>query len=390
MGVNELSFNQLSTVLKDITDQATGSKTQISTNTASFVSVANTALLTGYDNILESISQVLSKTIFSVRPYSAKFRGLEVSPVRWGNHIRKLTALDLPFTDDDRMSLVDGESIDQYIVTKPSVLQTNYYGENMFQKSLTIFRDQLDMAFSGPDEFGRFISMIMSNASDMIEQAKEGVRRATVANLIGGAILGNPTGGVIHLVSEYNTYAGTELTSETVQQPANWPGFVRWMVGYLGYLIDKMGERTSLYQINIAGKVVNRHTPKERMKVYFNSMYTNQMEAGVFSQTFHDEYLKKVDYERVTYWQAIANNTTGLYLDASYIDSSGEVAHDTVRKDNIFGVIFDEEAAMVCPANEWSARTSFNARGGYSNIFWHFTQRYLNDFTEKCVVLLLD
>ena len=27
---------------------------------------------------------------------------------------------------------------------------------------------------------------------------------------------------------------------------------------------------------------------------------------------------------------------------------------------------------------------------GYSNIFWHFTDRYWNDFTENGIVLLLD
>lgn len=389
MPVNALSFNQLATVLKTITDQATGAETIQATDTASFVSVANTALLTGYDNIINSISQVLSKTIFSVRPYNAKFTGLNTDPVRWGNHIRKLKALDMPFEDDDRMKLVDGQSIDQYIVRKPGVLQTNYYGENVFQKSLTIFRDQLDVAFSGPDEFGRFISMIMSTASDQIEQAKEGVRRATLCNLMGGVLLGNPTGGVKHLVTEYNAYAGTSLTSITVMQPDNWPGFVRWLVGELGNTIDKMGERTLLYQINITGKAVMGHTPKERMRVYLNSKYVNHMEASAFSTTFHDDYLKKVDFERVTYWQSI-DETTSIDLDASYINSAGTVAHGDVEEDNIFGVIFDEEAALVCPVNEWSARSPFNAKGGYSNIFWHFTQRYLNDFTEKCVVLLLD
>ena len=389
MAINELSFNQLSTVLKDITDQATGADTIKATDTASFVSVANTALLTGYDNILQSISQVLSRTIFSVRPYNAKFAGLNTDPVRWGNHIRKLNALDLPFEEDDRMKLVDGQSIDQYVVRKPGVLQTNYYGENVFQKSLTIFRDQLDVAFTGPDEFGRFISMIMTNASDQIEQAKEGVRRATLCNLMGGVMLGNATGGVKHLVTEYNDYAGTSLTSETVMQPDNWPGFVRWLVGELGNIIDKMGERTQLYQINITDKPVMRHTPKDRLKVYLNSKYVNHMEASAFSTTFHDDYLKNVDFERVTYWQSV-DDTTSVNLDASYITAAGAVTHGAVEKENIFGVMFDEEAAMVCPVNEWSARSPFNARGGYSNIFWHFTQRYLNDFTEKCVVLLLD
>ena len=32
----------------------------------------------------------------------------------------------------------------------------------------------------------------------------------------------------------------------------------------------------------------------------------------------------------------------------------------------------------------------FNARGGYTNFFWHFTDRYNLDLTENAVVLVLD
>ena len=58
--------------------------------------------------------------------------------------------------------------------------------------------------------------------------------------------------------------------------------------------------------------------------------------------------------------------------------------------DNIFGLLFDEEAVMVQSVNEWSAPTPFNPAGGYTNTFWHQSNRYLNDFTEKGVLLLLD
>ncbi len=389
MAVNTLTFNQLSTVLADITALATGGTVQTPVDSASFVSVANTALLTGYDNLLNAVSQTLTRTIFSVRPYSRRFGGLEVDSARWGNHIRKLQALDLPFEDDDRMKLVDGQSIDQYIVRKPKVLQTNYYGENVFQKHITIFRDQMDTAFSGVDEFGRFISMILSNASDQIEQAKEGVERATVANLICGTSAINNTESVIHLVTLYNAYAGTSLTSATVLQPANFQPFVQWLFGFLGELIDKMAERTQLFHLNIGAEPLMRHTPKNRMKVYFNSGISNHMDTSAFSTIFHDNYLKKVDYTKVTFWQNI-KNPMAINADCGYIDNTGAVQHSVENLTNVLGVLFDDESAMMNTINEWQANTPFNARGGYTNMYWHFTTRYLNDFTENVVILLLD
>ena len=50
----------------------------------------------------------------------------------------------------------------------------------------------------------------------------------------------------------------------------------------------------------------------------------------------------------------------------------------------------EEETAMYDVVNVWSAPTPFNARGGYSNIWWHFTDRYLRDDTENAVVFLMD
>ena len=386
--MDTMTFNQLATTLNSIVKQATGAAVQTATNTAAFISQATTALRTGYDPLNTAVSQVLGKTIFSIRPYTRKFAGLKVDNQRFGNHVRKMNVADKDWEQDDRILLVDGQSIDQYIVKKPGVLQTNFYGENVFQKSLTIFRDQMDTAFDGPEQFGRFISMILSNASDQIEQAKESVERATVANLIAGVTVVNPD-ATLHLVTLYNAFAGTELTSATVAQPENWRPFVQWLVGFLGNLMDKLAERSQLYHLNITGKTVMRHTPAADRHMYLASDFVNHMEAGAMSDTFHDNYLSVGTFNKVTFWQNIQSPRT-INVDAGYIDATGAVAHSAVNLANVVGVIHDREAAMTCTVNEWQANSPFNARGGYTNMFWHFTERYLNDFTENAVVLLLD
>lgn len=86
---NTLTFDQISTVLNDIVKQATGMETMKATDTSSFVAQAQTALLAGNDRIMDSISQVLDRTIFSVRPYSAKFRGAEENHSAMGKSCAK-------------------------------------------------------------------------------------------------------------------------------------------------------------------------------------------------------------------------------------------------------------------------------------------------------------
>lgn len=402
MAINDLSFNQLSTVLTAITNQATGVNNITPLDTSSFVSVAQTALKTGYDPLTTAISQVLSKTIFSVRPYTRKFKGLNVSNQRYGNHVRKLLTIDKPFEDDDRLKLVDGESIDQYKVNKPIVLQTNFYGENVYQKSVTIYKDQLDCAFSSPDEFASFISMVMQNSSDMIEQAHEETARATIANLIGGVyaaevldtssgLLAQANGGrrAINLLDLFNKSTGLTLKVVDVFKTENFESFVKFAFSTVNTIADLMTDRNSLFCSQLTNYKVLRHTPKDRMKFYLYTDLVNKINSEVYSTVFNPDFLKVVDFEKVNYWQA-ALSPSSINVKRTMLKKDGTLSVGVKSEiDNVFGVLFDEDAAGYTTVNEWAQPSPFNARGGYYNQFWHFTDRYWNDFTENAVIFYI-
>lgn len=390
MAVNTLTFNQCATLLNAVNQQATGRTGIAPVNTAEFVSMATTTLESGYDNVINSISQVLSKTVFSVRPYNRKFKGLFMDAQRWGNHVRKLQSVDKSAEEDDRMKLEDGQSIDQQKVNKPVVLQTNFYGQNVYQRSITIFKDQLDVAFSSPEEFGRFISMVLQNVSDTVEQDHENMARAALANFMGAKISAD-AGNVIKLVTEYNDVTGLELNSDTVKQPENFVPFMKWAFARIKTISGLMSERSEKFHMNIEGKPISRHTPKNKQKLYLYSANVNEMEASVLSSVFNDSYLKGMDYETVNYWQSI-DTPMGINVTPNYINNLGAVvtAGEAVVQSNILGVLFDEEAVGITTVNAWSAPAPFNARGGYTNTFWHYTDRYFNDLTENGVVLLLE
>lgn len=388
-------FNDAAVLLNSITAQATGRTSITPTNLQEFISVGTTALSVGVDPLMRAISQVLGRTIFSVRPYSEKFSGLRADALRWGNHVRKLSIADSDWESDQRYYeaasdfLDNGDSVDMYRIKNPTVLQTNFYGQNVVQRSVTIFRDQLNVAFSNPEDFMRFISMIMQNVSDQLAQARESTARMALANFIGGkATLG--TGHVYHLVDEYNAATGQSLTTATVYDPANYATFIRWVYGFVRTLSDRMTERSTIYQQNVTGKEISRHTPKARQKFYVSAPAINRMDAEVLSITFNDDRLSLGEVESVGYWQSI-NNPTTVSVAPSYMDNTGAIVNaNNIVVENIFGLLFDEEAVMVQSVNEWSAPTPFNAAGGYANTFWHQSNRYLNDFTEKGILLLMD
>lgn len=386
---NISNFNSAA-ILNEIVNQATGAQKSGAIATADFTSVATTALGLGIDPLLNAISQVLSRTIFSIRPYSRKFKGLYQDNMTFGNHVRKLNIADSAWDKDDRYDLEDGESVDDQAVKIPKVLQTNFYGQNVYQRQVTLFRDQLNVALQNEQEFQRFVTMIMTNASDLIEQAHEATARMTLVNFIGGKIKGD-TDNVIRLVTKYNNVAGTSLTADTVKQPENFVPFMKWATGYIKTVSDWMTERTQKFHINVTGKKISRHTPYNKQKLYLYSEELNNIDATVMSSIFNDSYLKMADHEKVGFWQNI-DDPDGINVKASYMDASGDVVSDAegTATSNIFGVLFDEEAVGITTYGEWSAPSPFNARGGYSNIFWHFNDKYYNDFTENGVVFLLN
>ena len=392
MPANELNINQVSTILNAVVKQATGNTALATVDGNNFATVAQLPLKIGYDPVINAISQVLSSTIFSVRPYSRKFKGINVSSQKFGNITRKLNIADSDWTDDDRQKLTDGESIDMYVVKKPTVLQTNFYGANAFQRQTTIFKDQLDVAFSSQEEFGRFISMLMSNVSDMIEQGHESMARMCILNYVGGKLANeDEVNNRIHLLTEYNELTGLTLNDKDVYKPENFPSFMKFVVARIKAISNLMTERSEKFHTNVTGKEIMRHTPLSKQKVYLLAPQQYLMETSVLSDLFNDKYMKMTDLELVNFWQNI-DKPADIDIKPIYMDKNGALKQpaSAIKEPYLFGVIFDEEALGYTTVNSWSAPTPFNARGGYHNIFWHYTDRYWNDFTENGVVLLLD
>lgn len=392
MPANELSINQVSTILNAVVKQATGNTTLTAVDGNNFATVAQLPLKIGYDPVISAISQVLSSTIFSIRPYSRKFKGINVSNQKFGNITRKLNIADSEWTDDDRQNLKNGTSIDMYVVKKPTVLQTNFYGANAFQRHTTIFKDQLDVAFSSQEEFGRFIAMLMSNVSDMIEQGHESMARMCILNYVGGKLANaDELNNCIHLLTEYNNLTGLTLNNKDVYKPENFPSFMKFVVARIKSISNLMTERSEKFHTNVSEKEIMRHTPLSKQKIYLLAPQQYLLETSVLSDLFNDKYMKMTDLELVNFWQNI-DKPADIDIKPIYMEGSGKLKQptDSIKKSNLFGVIFDEEALGYTTVNSWSAPTPFNARGGYHNIFWHYTDRYWNDFTENGVVLLLD
>lgn len=402
MAVNSLTFEQVATVLTSIVKQATNQTVLTPTDTGSFVSVAQMALRADRDAVMNAISNVLERTIFSVRPYSAKMTGLEMDTFRWGGMMRKLSIADTDWQDDPAYAWPatydasqspatgDGEEIDPWTIKKPNVLQTNFYGASVYFDEMTIFEDQLETAFSGPEQLGSFLTLLMTNLSNRLELSNEGLRRGLVCNAIAAMKAENKAERNIHLLTEYNGATGNSFTVQDIYDPANFGAFSKWMYARVAELSDLFTANSTMFQTVITGKPILRHTPVEFQRIYMYSPLLRQIEARVLADTYHDTFLRYADVEALPYWQSIQSKDT-VSATPVYTGTDGSVVTGTAQVvEKVVGLMFDRDCMGMTVLDRRVLSTPVNTKGLYRNIHVHAKQRVVFDSTEKCALLLLD
>ena len=388
MAVNNLQITDIYQILNNLHTQATGRSAIAPVNTSEFVSMATATLAVGTDKVYNALMETIGRTVFAVRPYNRKF-DITMTDEEFGAIKRKISYADKPIqAASQAWMFTDGQSVDQYVINKADPVEMRYYGSAVYQDSITIYREQLKTAFEGPAQLGDFLSGQMTHMSNKWEQWLEEQNRSTVANFIGAKNAAN--NGIIHLLTEYNTLTGLSLTARTVYQPDNLADFFRWVRARINTLSRMMSERSGLFQVDISGKAINRHTPAEDQHIYLRADALDIIDAMVNTVTYHDEPLAYADVRGVSYWQNI-NTPHQIQVTPSSIDATGAVTtEDQQTVSNIFGVMFDRDAIGSNRYYYDVANTPLNARGLYYNTWLNARLQYMNDLTEKGIVLLLD
>ena len=406
MSVNTMSFAQISTVLTSLVKQVTNQIVETPTNTGEFVSVGQILLRADHDAVLNAISNMVGRTLFSIRQYSAEMTGMEMDIERWGNVTRKLSIADSDWQDDPAYEYPvlfdstqnpangDGGRVDPWTIKKPDIIQTNFYGSSVYFDEMTITEDQLTTAFESPDKLGSFLTMIMTNLSNRLEQSNEIIRHGLVCNAIGAIKAEGNAERNIKLLTEYNNLTGESFSVQDIYHPDNFPAFVKWAFSRIAEITDQFTKRSEKFQTVINGKHVIRHTPYEYQKVYLFSPFKRQIDSRVLADAYHDNYLKFSDNEAVSYWQSMKSpSTVNVY--PAYTDSNGVLVHDTtsgnnVEVENVLGIVFDRDAMGLAITDRRVLSTPLNTKGLYRNIHVHAKQKTIFDNTEKIAIFTLD
>lgn len=431
MSVNNMSFEQSAAVLQAMYNYVTGQTISTPVNSGDFTSVATTLLQAGPDPILRSINQIITETIFAVRPYDAQLRGMEVDSQYWGGVVRKLNFLDKKISADpafpmdadlthDPTLIKDMDTIDMYVQNKPAVVQTNFYGGDVYADWITIYEEGhygLQTAFQSPAQFSAFWSAILTQMQNKLEQFVEAEKRLCLVNMIGGRIAENadanlvtPTfstnkTSMIYLLTEYKTATGNSTISvNNWRSDAEIRPFIKWLYAYLNTLVKFMGERTLRFHTNLdigdyTGKGLDptaitglmRFTRPRDMHCYLMTEVSELIRSMVLSSTYNDDMLRMLDYDTINFWQDPDSPFEINATVTAFDEFAGDVETNlSVNQDNIAGIIWDRDAMGVTLLNEATYQTPFNAAGRYTNQWFHRVVKWWNDFTENSIVLIMD
>lgn len=383
-------------LMNAVVSQATGRTDLAVVDTTTFASIGEIVLRTGAENTLNAISNVIGKTIFSVRPYKGKLESLRVAQQRWGGQVRKIINLydEAEKSDDWNTNLTqneldDGNSVDMYKIRKPKALQLNFYGTKVLQKHITRFRDQLSLAFHNEDEFIRFIDSVMVEFSNEIEMLNEAESRTALLNFMAGISSMGLT--EVDLVAEYNNEYGTQYTRAQLLSTYI-ESFMKFVAAEIKIYSSRLTDMSTLYHANLTGyNKIMRHTPKERQKMVMYEPIFIKTQAEVYSGLFNPEYLDIGSFEGVNYWQS-QSTPTSINVKPNILDVATGASKDAelaVELNYVLGILFDEEACGVIPQFDYSSTTPFNSAGGYYNMYMHWRFNSYCDYTENAVLFVL-
>lgn len=396
MSVNTMSFQTAATILTALASEATGQAAQAVRDISDYISVGQVTLRTGYDPLNTALSQMVSKTIFAHRPWTGELRSLDRDTDEWGAITRKVNAIQQPVEDSGVYTLTDGtHSPDMFTVKKPKLYQTNFYGFDVWADHVSVTRQQLKCAVTNPGDMGKLIDLILGTKTNEMELARDLFRHATLCNMIGAINALNNTYQIRHLLTEYKAATGlSTLTSTSVKEPGNYPGFIRWAYARIAEASDKLTGYNSIYHLNPSAGNILRTTPKADQRLYIYSGALRDVDSTVLSVTFHSEQVSKqlpAVTESVNFFQSL-RTPDAINIKPAYIDATGATVASPSAQNvtNIFGLLCDKAAMGVNFYDQSVEVTPYEASGKYYNYWYHDAHRYYNDVTENAVLFLLD
>lgn len=391
-------------VMNSLVAQATGKTDIVATDTSSFIDAGKAVLDTGMENVFNSLSVLIGRTIIASRPYTGKFKIIAKNEVDgFDNRIRKISfygrdnqasgMFNTNLNTNLGAGLSDTDGTGSMWEQNPAMpVERFFYSSYTWDKSHTQYPEQVKLAFRSEDEFIRFVNGVMVEVQNDIESTLEANNRMVVIDRIAGQKLLVDNGDLgaecaVNLTAEFNSEMDTTYTTAEILQE-HLTEFLEFYVARVKIDSDRMTNRTALYHDPLTKTVddvtysVYRHTPKDRQRFVYYAPFFTKAKTRVMPEIFNPEYLDFKQGEAVDYWQSIKDPSA---IDVTPALPDGATSSE-VKLDLVIGMLFDEDAIMSNNKFTGMYTTPINARHVYTNLWWHYLYGVVQDYTENCIL----
>ena len=388
-----MEVKQIASLLNDVIAEQVGEEaTLLNEDLSNVVDVGRSVFnATSYDKFTKALVDRIGRVIFVDRKYEGVAPSVIYDGFEFGSVLEKIGSEIPEYTENETWDLTGGQSYDPNVFYAPSVYAKFFSRYVTFEVPLSIADKQAKSAFTSAQELTRLVNMLFGKVDQAMSLAEESLVMRTINGGIaetiyadyGATDIGDSSGvKAINLLYLWNqAHSGNELTKE--QALAN-PEFIRFASVEMMKVANRLKKVTTLF--NVGGK--KRFTPMANLKIVLHSDFSANAKAYLYSDTFHDEYVKLPKADEVPYWQGSGDDydideTTAINVKLPSDNTK------TVACDGIIGCMFDEEACGVLNFERYTT-SQYNGKAEFTN-YWHKQKacQFL-DLNENFVVFLVN
>lgn len=349
-----------------------------------------------FDNYVKKLINHIGKVVFVNRTYSTRAPSILMDGWEYGSILEKIDS-ELPAaTVTNDWQLEDGTEYKQDVFKSPKGVTAKFWNKRTtFSVELSITEKQVKESFSSAQQLNAFFSMLQTKINNRLTLDIDNLKRRTINNLMGLTVLSEvPDGSTIsgrtgvkarNLLYEYNqAHSGVSgFVALTASNCLSSLDFLKYSATEIALVSDYMEDYSVLY--NVGGR--ERFTPKDKQHIVMLSEFAKKADVYLQSDTFHNEFTKLPEAERVNYWQGSGTDFKFNHISDIHIvvdDGKGGNGQEVVMS-GVIATIFDHDACGVaCP--EEKTTSHYNANADFYNYWYKKFAAYFNDSNENCVV----
>lgn len=377
-----MEIKQIATMINSITNEVIGESAVVNEDLGNIVDIGTAvANANAYDTFTQKLVNRIGKTIFSARKYVGRVPSLVRDKWEFGSMLQKITGAGLiEAQQNDTWNLTDGTSYDPNKFTKPSLNAKFYNKKTTFELPQSIAIKQVKQSLSSAEELNGLLDMLYNEIEKSLTVKVDSLCMRCINNLIINTL--QKTGkNAVNLLAMYNTQFRTEGTELTADKAITDPEFIR----YAAYIMRLYATRMRVINKHFNTEGLPRFTPGDSLNVLLLEDFASAADVYLYSNTFHDDFVKLPTAETVPYWQGTGESYA--FADISKIDAkaSGSTAVSITGYTGIIGIMYDKDAAGVCLEDSY-VTSQVNNKAEFVNNWHKYEAEYINDYSEQnCV-----